>query len=196
MQKILPRYFPNLPRIAEITNVHCGPATLQMLFENIGVRVSQDEIVEAAGSSLKRLRRYGMSMGEMATAVGRISSSSQFWMKDNCEISDLKLLLERGIPVGVEWQGEFLQYSDEDNGHYSVVTHLDGDKIYIADPYEHFAGKDRRLELDRFEELWWDTNELRDMETGKMVLVRDHHMIFIIIPKDETFPEELGMIRA
>jgi predicted double-glycine peptidase len=195
MQKTLARFFPNLLRIAQISNAHCGPATLEMLLQNLGEEASQEEIVEASGSSLKKIRRYGMLPYEMVIAIHKLFPHLNFWRKDNAEISDLEALVEHGIPIGVEWQGEFLQYADDDNGHYSVILSLDANNIYIADPYIRFAGRDRRLDLTRFQDLWWDVNEIRDPKTGKMLFVKDNRMIFAITPRDELFPEQLGMVR-
>lgn len=191
-------HFPNLPRIAQITNAHCGPAVIQMLLSNVGVKVEQNDVVEAAGSSLKRLHKSGMSVGEMALATNRLDSGVNFWMKNNTNMPELRELLNYKYPIGVEWQGEFLQYSDDDNGHYSVITNIDDwdNTVYIADPYSKFAGKDRKFTLSRFEELWWDINDVRDTKTGRIIHVKDYHMVFIITPKDETFPRELKMIRG
>ncbi len=194
-----PVHFEKLPRIVQITNAHCGPAVVVMLLSHLGIKVEQDEIVDAAGSSHKRLNRYGMSVPEMAVAIDKLFPNIQFWMKDNTTIPELRsLVVEHKYPVGVEWQGEFLEYGDDDNGHYSVITHIDDwdNMVYIADPYPRFAGRDRRIPLSRFEELWWDINDVRDTKTDRMIHVKDYHMVFIITPKNETFPRELKMVRG
>jgi len=42
---------------------------------------------------------------------------------------------------------------------------------------------------------WWDTNDFPDPLTGKEHLVEDRQMMFIITPKEVTFPRLLGMQR-
>lgn len=193
------RNFTELPRISQITNSHCGPAVTQMLLGFLRVRVRQDDVVRAAGSTIKRLNKFGMNLEELAKAVSEIDSDLQFWIKDKATIKDLTDLIQKyKYPVGVEWQGEFGKYSDDDFGHYSIVSNIDmeTDNIYLVDPYKMFAGKDRRFKIDRFEELWWDENEVRNTKTGKMDIVKDNHVIFIITPKSETFPRELKMARG
>lgn len=193
------RNFTELPRISQITNSHCGPAVTQMLLGFLRVRVRQDDVVRAAGSTIKRLNKFGMNLEELAKAVTEIDSNLQFWMKDKATIKDLNELISTyKYPVGVEWQGEFGKYSDDDFGHYSIVSNIDMEtkNIYLVDPYKMFAGKDRRFKIDRFEELWWDENEVRNTKTGKMDVIRDNHVIFIITPKNETFPRELKMARG
>lgn len=189
--------FPHLPRLTQISNSHCGPATIQMLLRNLGYDINQEDVVEAGDSSLKRIHKVGMNIWELALATKRLVPDTQFWMKDNTNIWQLKQMVEK-YPVGVEWQGEFLEYDDDDNGHYSVVTNIDDwdNLVYIADPYEKFAGRDRKIPLSRFEELWWDVNEIRDLKTGRINHIKDYHMMFVITPKDEKFPLETGMIRG
>ncbi len=195
MQKTLNDFFPNLPRLTQISNTHCGPAVIAMLLANIEVKTSQNEIVEKSNLTVKKLNKYGSTVWELAEAAKKTSSDINFWTKDNANISDLESVLNLEYPVGVEWQGEFLQYSDDENGHYSVITNIEKNNnfLYIADPYEPFSGRDRKLNINRFEELWWDINIVRDKLTGKMVEVKDIHMMFAITTKNFTFPEEIGM---
>lgn len=197
--KSKPSFFPNLPRVAQITNSHCGPAVAQMLLGNVGERFTQEEIVDAASLTVKKLNKYGMNVEEIAIAVNKIAPDVQFWMKDNMTLPEIrKILVEHKYPVGVEWQGEFLQYADEETGHYAIVTNIDDwdGTITMADPFEPFSKKDRTLTLTRFEELWWDENEIRDLRTDTMIKVKDYHMAFIITKKGEDFPRQLKMIRG
>lgn len=197
MQKNLPENFPHLPRIKQISNFHCGPAVVQMLLGYLGYDIGQEDIVEAGGSSLKRLHKIGMNVWELAVAVKNLAPDLQFWMKDNTTIEELKQMVKK-YPMAVEWQGEFLEYDDDDNGHYSVVTHIANwdNLVFIADPYDKFAGKDRKIPLSRFEELWWDINKIRNPKTDRINHVKDYHMMFTITPKDEKLPREVGMVRG
>lgn len=198
MQKTSFKYFPKLPRITEISNTHCGPATLRMLLVNTGVQAGQRRIVNES-SSVKRLLKYGMNVFELAKATKKISPKVQFWFKDNADLQDVRKILEEyNYPVGIEWQGDFKQFTDENNGHYSVITHIskNGKTVFIADPFFYFAGKDRRVKTFHFEKLWWDDNEIVNPKTKKLEKIKDYHMIFIVAPKHETFPVELEMTKG
>jgi hypothetical protein len=190
-------HFPRLRRVAQITNAHCGPATIQMLLSYQGVFTDQVKIAAAANINHK-IKDYGMTVTEMAIAVSRLVPEVCFWYKNESKTSDLEeLILVHQYPVGVEWRGMFEQYWDGDDGHYSVVTHIDRrlDLIMISDPYEPFSKIDRRIKLSEFEKLWWDINVTRDAATGYMKEELDYHTIFIITPAGVGFPELMGMQR-
>ena len=191
-------HFPQMKRVKQITSYHCGPAVLKMLLSFYGIPVMQKEIVTAAGIG-KRLKIYGMTVFEMAVATDKMFPSFQLWYKENASLKELQELVNtHGQPVGVEWQGGFEEYEDEDNGHYAVIVHVDmaNNLILIADPFKKYAGKDRRFSVIDFEHRWWDTNEVVDTKTKKHKLTKDYHMMFIVTPKEATFPESLGMVRG
>lgn len=188
-------YFPRMKRVKQITESHCGPAVLEMLCNNLGLSIDQDEFVQIIGIEHK-LKEYGMLISEMSRAVAKLDLGVKFWYKENSNLNDIKVLLnEYKLPVGVEWQGIFYQYADDDDGHYSVVTHIDSvnNIIMIADPYDGFAGSDRQFHIREFQDRWWDENEIYDPITGKRSAVLEERMIYIITPEDAKYPEELGM---
>jgi predicted double-glycine peptidase len=190
-------HFSQMQRVKQITSYHCGPAVVKMLASCQGVAVKQADIVAAAGIG-RRLKIYGMTVAEMGRAVNRLWPQLQLWSKDNASLKELQELVNAyGQPVGVEWQGVFEEYEDEDNGHYAVVVQIDmaNNVILLADPFKKYAGKDRRFSIIDFEHRWWDTNEIIDSRTGKHKLMKDYHMMFIVTPKGATFPEILGMER-
>ena len=185
-------------RVKQITSYHCGPAVVKMLLSFQGMTVKQKEIVAAAGIG-RHLKVYGMTVADMSQAVSRLFPKLQLWYKDNSSLKELQTLVrDYQVPVGVEWQGVFEEYEDEDNGHYAVVVHLNmaDNVILLADPFKKYAGKDRRFSIIDFEHRWWDTNEIADPRTGKHELVKDYHMMFMILPQELTWPESLGVIRG
>ena len=191
-------YFPKMKRVKQITSYHCGPAVLKMLLSFQGVIIKQKEIVTAAGIG-RRLKTYGMTVAEMDVSVNKLFPQLQLWHKDNASLKDLQELVQTyTVPVGVEWQGVFEEYEDEDNGHYAVVVHADmaNNIILLADPFKKYAGRDRRFSIIDFEHRWWDTNEVTDLRMGKHKLIKDYHMMFIVVPKEVTFPESLGMVKG
>lgn len=189
----MPNPFNSLKRVAQRTVAHCGPAVLEMLFSHLGVYVDQDEFVEA-GNLKYRLQKYGMTVSEMGTAVKKIYPYFNFWYKEKAEISDIQTIIEEyKYPVGIEWQGVFLEDEDDDNGHYSIVTDVDlsRDKIVIADPYMKFAGVDRHFTVTEFLDRWWDVNDISVL--GKTIQKKDERVLFIVTPEEVDWPEALGM---
>lgn len=191
-------FFPMMRRVEQRTSSHCAPAVLEMLSSFVGREVNQDAFVEAAGVADK-LQTYGMTVDEMGRATTQLLPDFQFWYKHHSTLSELTEIVKvHKYPVGVEWQGVFYEDADEDNGHYSIVTHIDtiNNIIVLADPYKRFAGSDRSFHILEFEERWWDENEIIDQWSGRHNIVRDEHTMFLITPKQIYFPEILGMNRG
>lgn len=191
----------SLYRVTQKTNAHCGPAVAQMLLSYIGLNVSQDAIV-VAGEAQESLQEYGMRVDQIAMAVHKLVPSVNFLFKNKATYEDLKkIILDYKYPVGVEWQGIFDfddeedEDEDEDSGHYSVVIGVHDSKhtITIADPYKNYSSEDRILTVTDFLHRWWDTNEIIDAKTGKTEIQYDQHMMFIIVPKNERFPQDLDL---
>jgi len=191
-------FYPTMKRVCQKTNSHCGPAVLEMLFSYIGKYFDQDDFKDTTGKDEENFRVYGMTVKEMIKAVKIMAPDCNFWYKENASLSDLQEVVKNyGFPVGVEWQGVFYEDSDEDDGHYSVVTHVDtvNNIIMLSDPYKRFAGSDRTFHIMEFNHRWWDENEVIDPETQKRYIIREEHMMFIVTPKEAIFPELLGMNR-
>lgn len=186
-------------RVSQRTDSHCGPATLEMLFSFYGVDIDQDKFVKAAGAE-EKLEEYGVTIRDMLKAVDVLAPDFKIWYRDHGTKDELDYIInKKNCPVGIEWQGRFLQYSDDnefpDDGHYAVAVGIDIPKniIVLADPFEPFSHKDRRFYLDKFLKRWWDVNEIVNPATGKVTHETDDQMMFIITKKGETFPIELGM---
>ena len=192
-----PRKFSRLRWIQQITENHCGPAVIQMLLENIGVTVSQEEITEAAGATLT-IESHGTRVDQLAKAVHTLAPHAKLWHKEKSSFEDLEYVLnEKKFPVGVEWQGLFgdEDEDDEDNGHYSVLAHINKakDELIIVDPYKDFVDQNRIIKISLFEKRWWDFNEVKDLETGEKTFKKDEQLFFVVAPLDVIFPETLQM---
>ena len=187
-----------MKRAVQITSSHCGPAVLEMLTSFLGYDIDQSAFVSAAGVEY-RIRDYGMTIDELADAIKQTAPDLVFWYKKNSSITELKQVVNvHKFPAGVEWQGVFQEDEDDDNGHYSVVTHVDNDHgtIHISDPYIKYAGTDRIFGIHLFEKRWWDVNEVRDHETGQLKHIADDRTMFVITPSHIHFPSDLGMNRG
>lgn len=192
-----------LPSVTQQTDSHCGPAVIQLLLAFVGREFTQDEIVTAARARA-RLMRYGTRPDHLARAVAVLAPDMQFWFKENASIEDLNTLIKKHHwPVGVNWQGLFYdtleeeqeKNPDDDHGHYSVAININpaNDKITIADPYSEYAGKPRVFSLQWFVERWWDTEFLEKKYAHHQKPYKFRRLIFLVAPKDATFPQELGM---
>ena len=192
-----PKRFSRLRRIQQITENHCGPAVMQMLLENIGVNVSQEEITEAAGAT-HTIETHGTRVDQLAKAVHELAPIAKLWYKEKASVEDLEYVLnECKFPVGVEWQGLFedIDDDDEDYGHYSIIAHIDKvkDEIIVVDPYKDFVDQSRIVKMSLFLNRWWDFNEVKDLETGEKEFKKDEQLFFVVTPLSITFPAELGM---
>jgi len=190
-------------RFTQISESHCGPAVIQMLLHNLGIKVTQMAVAEAGGAS-DLIEQHGMRVDQLDQAVRHLAPHTSFWHKDHASIEDLvQVVTDYDYPVGIEWQGLFedtleQETQDGDYGHYSVVTLADSKsrKLVIVDPYKDFRLQDRIFTFEFFISRWWDTNEISDPLTGNGRLIEDRQMLFIITPAGETFPQLLGMKRA
>lgn len=192
-----PKRFSRLRWIEQITENHCGPAVVQMLLENIGVNVTQEEITDAAGATLT-IALQGTRVDQLAKAVHQLAPHARLWHKEKAGFDDLEYVLnEKRFPLGVEWQGLFgdEDNDDEDKGHYSIVANIDRarDELIIVDPYKDFVDQNRIIKISLFERRWWDYNEVKDLETGEKYSRKDEQLFFVVAPLDVTFPETLQM---
>jgi len=190
--------FPKMKRVKQITTDHCGPAVIEELFSFLGIRVSQTAAVKTIRAQ-EKIKKVGLNVDDLARATKFLSKGTlTFWRKSNAKITDInKAINKYKYPVGVEWQGVFHEFSDEDNGHYAVVTKIDTEKDYmrIADSFHAFAGVDRRFEISLFVKRWWDVNQVKVVGHTRPRNLKDTKMMFVITPKGETWPKKLGMAK-
>jgi hypothetical protein len=189
--------FPSLKRVRQKSDYHCGPAVVTMLASYIHVPIKQHDIVLSA-HVLDSYKQRGMTIEELATGFSRLHPEKAFWYKEKATIDDLDLLIHTYLyPVGVEWQGAFGQYADEDNGHYSVITDIDKttNTITLSDPFYYFAGTDRVFPIDEFVSRWWDINEIENKQNGTTIVQNDMQMLFCITDAETIFEPRLGLKR-
>jgi hypothetical protein len=198
--KMLGKPFPSMERTTQISIYACGPATLEMLFSFVGLKVTQTGLIRSIRAGNK-IKQYGIDVKDMAKAANiKAKKKFTFWKKEHSTIVDLgKIVNKYHYPVGVEWQGVFYENEDEDSGHYGVVTKVDKKLgfLRIADPYFngyfHFHGTDRKFKISEFKKKWWDVNEVKIAGRIKTRTIKDVRMMFLITPVGETWPKKLGM---
>ncbi len=198
---------------------YCGPCVMQMLLSQYDVVVDQKSIVEACGAT-EVVMKLGIPLKSLAAGFKKLFPSLSVWQKDYSTIEDLENLVKNGYLVAFDWQGIFTEdeYRDDvlptrverlknwiektpelkgDQGHYCIALEVNREKGYLrfADPYGHYAGKDRFVALWELEERWWDDRLDKD-ENGKAVRVLEERLIFLLTKVDDIFPASLGMEMA
>jgi len=128
----------------------CGPASLKIVLNYYGIRKSEKELARI----MKRYKEIGTSAESFGLAAKKLKL--KIFVKNNSSFSDINKWLERGVPPIVNWftRGR-ADYPDSAvaDGHYSVVTGLDKNFIYLQDPE---IGKIRKLKRDDFLKVWFD----------------------------------------
>ena len=207
-------------RVRQETGSFCGPAVIEMLLAVYGKEVTQAQVVEACNAS-KTVMKEGIPLRDLAIGVKKLFSDLVVWEKQNSSVEEIKVLVDKGYPVAVDWQGIFTtdEYGDEiwnskdrvsgwwarvtkapvsvgDQGHYCVVTEVSTKKgvLKYVDPYGHYAGKDRFVAIWEFEERWWDDRLERSAER-KMGVVLENKLMFVVAPKTDVFLKTVGMTR-
>jgi ABC-type bacteriocin/lantibiotic exporter with double-glycine peptidase domain len=191
-----------IKKVTQQTDCWCGPAVLAMLLDFLGKKVTQDEIVEAA--RIKTWIEYhGTQPHHMAKALRKLAPEMQLWIKNNATVKDITTLISvHTWPVGVNWQGLFYKtakeeasYPPEESGHYSILVDLSAKKnqVTLVDPYPGFSTQPRIFSLTWFKKRWWDSIDTKNPDSGRIAKLSTHKSIFLIAPKNVTFPKKLGM---
>lgn len=147
---------------------HCGPASLEMLFGFYGLSVPQEALVEAVGMTQSIRYAPGMRLDELAKAVEALFPQGDYVLlgKYSSSVQDLALLVnEFRQPVGVEWQGRFIQAENRliDQGHYSVIVGVDLDRnmLEVVDPEEkNILTTSGEISVPVFEARWWEVDKV------------------------------------
>ncbi len=206
----------NFIRSRQETGSYCGPAVVQMLVSQFEISVDQKQIVEACGAA-KTVMKVGIPLKSLVVGIKKIFPDLVVWQKNNSTVEDIEKLVGRGLLVAFDWQGIFAgdEYGDDvlpglwerfvgklrrdpaltgDQGNYCIALEIDREKGYLrfADPYGHYAGKDRFVALWEFEERWWD-DRLDIGENGRLVRMLEEKLIFVLTKVDDEFPSSVGM---
>jgi len=197
-------YFPELKRLAQQNSYYCGPASLQMLLSFYDITLDQQQVVDFLQINQKIIT-HGMTITEMGYFTNQSYPQLQFWYKFNSSTTELSQLInEFHLPIGIEWQGIFdypdeeaFEDEDDDPGHIAIATAINTQEnyIYIADPDAHYAGTDRKFSILQFERRWWDINEVVDQLTHRHQEIDDYHGLFLITPKNFSFPDSFKLLK-
>lgn len=128
----------------------CGPASLKIVLDYYGVVKTEQELAELAS--------LNSELGINDKDIVRVAESLGFKaeIKNESSFEEIEGWLEKGVPVIVDWFTRGRQdYSDSEvaDGHYSVVTGLDDEYIYLQDPE---IGGERKIKREDFLKVWFD----------------------------------------
>jgi hypothetical protein len=187
-----------------------------MLVSRMDRKLSQEEIVDASGAR-KTVMKVGIPLIDLAMGLRKLYPDLTVWGKTEATIEDVQRLLAEDYAVAVDWQGIFTadEYGDDEEdkwgnfwdritrapalkgtqGHYCVALEVNTTKGYLrfADPYGHYAGKDRFVALWEFEERWWD-DRIGVNDKGKKVYILENRLMFLVTRKGDGLPKEMGMM--
>ncbi|MEA2701850.1 MAG: hypothetical protein QOE22_559 [Candidatus Parcubacteria bacterium] len=127
----------------------CGPASLKIVLGYYGLDKSEQELAGLIGVT---------ELGSNAEGIARAAESLGFktLIKNESSFEDIEEWLSKNTPVIVNWftRGRS-DYSDSavPDGHYSVVTGLDEESIYLQDPE---TGGLRKIAREDFLGVWFD----------------------------------------
>lgn len=118
----------------------CGPAALKIVLENFGVLKSEKQLIRMC----KNTPGAGIDAETLLKVVKKVGLKG--FIQDDCTTREIKKYLKKEYMVIVSW---FM----DDDGHYSVVSSVDRENIYLQDPH---LGHMRAIRLDIFKRIWFD----------------------------------------
>lgn len=128
----------------------CSPASLKIVLEYYGVEKTEQELAKLCGVK----DDLGTNDQGLKNAAEQLGFTVE--VKNESTFDDIGQWLDKNVPVIVNWftRGR-TDYSDSDvaDGHYSVVSGLDDDFIFLQDPE---IGSMRKLAREDFMAVWFD----------------------------------------
>jgi len=143
----------------------CGPTSLKMVLERLGVKRTEDKIAGLAGTN----EEVGTTHHGMIDACKRLGFSC--FVHEKSSLRNVMSFLKIGLPVIVNWT----DYKS-DTGHYSVVSEVRKGNIIFCDPW---YGPGYAVQRDTFEEYWNDS------------LRKGYHWIMVVLPRNANISQEI-----
>lgn len=111
-----------------------------MILHYYGIEKSEQELTKLTACKPSR----GTSAESIVIAAKKLGFEAFY--QDFSELKDVRKFLDKKVPVIVAW-------FSTDDGHYSIVTKIDKEKIYLQDPE---IKKIRIMDLVTFKRVWFD----------------------------------------
>ena len=120
---------------------YCGPASLKMVLDFFGVKITEKKLAEISGCT----KSCGIGADGLAKAARDLGFRAR--IQDFSDLKDIDYWVnQKKTPVIVDW------FAFE-GGHYSVVSAIDKENIYLEDPS---LGHRRAMNPATFKRLWFD----------------------------------------
>lgn len=138
---------------------YCGPASLKMILESFGVKISENKLAE-----LSRTTEDGVDENGLLKAVEALGFSG--FSKERSSIDEIRhyiKLKKHQLLVG---------WFSVDEPHFSPVAGIDRKYIYLADPEK---GKIIKFKIDKFINIWFSFSSDRPtkgtLRTRELVVI-------------------------
>lgn len=143
----------------------CGPTSLKMVFETFGVKKTEKELAQLAGTTEK----VGTSHEGMIDACKKIGFSC--FVHENSNLNNVKSFLKLKLPVITDWTDEKSKC-----GHYNIITEIGREKIFFYDPW---YGPKYFVDKKFFEKNWNDS------------LTKGRRWIMVVLPGNVKIRQEI-----
>lgn len=117
----------------------CGPASLKMVLNHFNIKKTEKQIAKLSGTRPSE----GVEAENLLKVAKKLGL--KVFLKENGNLGDIRKHLEKKHAIIVEW---FF----EDDGHFSVVSNIDRENIYLQDPH---LGHMRAIRLNIFKRIWF-----------------------------------------
>lgn len=130
---------------------YCGPASLKMVLDYYGIKKTEDELAPLMG--------WDRDLGVSDQGIKKAAESFGFKVeiKNESNFEEIEKWLDKKVPVIVDWftrgRDDYPSEIASADGHYSVVSGIDDNYIYLQDPE---IGHERKIEKDDFMLVWFD----------------------------------------
>lgn len=145
----------------------CGPTSLKIVLEKLGLKKTEKEIARIAGTE----KKGWTSHNGMIEACQKLGFSC--FVHEKSSIKNIKSFLKAGLPVISDWTDE-----KSNTGHYNVITEIGKKNIFFCDPW---YGPKYTVDRETFER-YWDDN-----------LTRGKKWIMVILPRGIKVRQEIEM---
>jgi predicted double-glycine peptidase len=132
-----------VPFFEQGTEYTCGPASMRMVLEFIGIKRTEKQLM--------KLLRTNKVRGTWLKFFPRLAERYKlnYVVKRNSSIRDVRRLLKKGYGIIVCYSpGRTPDYTVD---HYSVVRRVDSKNIYLLDPWD---GPKTTYSIQYFESIW------------------------------------------
>lgn len=155
-------YYPKIilpvKRNLQDTPYDCGPASLKIILETLGIHISEERLMKLCKSTPEK----GTSPEAMIDLFKKLKITFEVIEHATIELIEEKIRnLNLCIVDYQAWGDGGSEYRGLNTGHYSVVFGYNKTHLWIADPAKHRTGDykkwgTRKMRKDFFAEHWMD----------------------------------------